>query len=55
MNINDCISDLMYIYSVVIDAKTTFDAWRDWSNAFNTVGNKHVNIKEISINERSNP
>ena len=33
MNINDFTSDLMDIglYSAVIDAKTTSDAWRDWS------------------------
>ena len=31
------------------------DAWRDWSNAFNTVVNKHVKIKEIRVKEWSNP
>ena len=38
ININDFIRDLMDIglYSAVIDAKSTSDAWRDWSNAFNT-------------------
>ena len=56
-NINDFIHDLMDIglYSAVIDAKTTPDAWRDWSNAFNTVVNKHVKIKEIRVKARSNP
>ena len=43
------------LYSAVIDAKSTSDAWRDWSNAFNTVGNKHVKIKEIRVKDRSNP
>ena len=48
MNINDFIRDLMDIgpYRAVIGAKTTPDAWRDWSNALNTVVNKHVKIKE---------
>ena len=57
ININDFIRDLMDIglYSVVIDAKTTSDAWRDWTNAFNTVVNKHVKIKEIRVKDRSNP
>ena len=51
MNLNFT-SDLMDIglYSAV-DAKTTGDAWRDWSNAFNTVVNKHVKIKEIRVKE----
>ena len=46
ININDFIRDLMDIglYSGVIDAKSTSDAWRDWSNAFNTVVSKHVKI-----------
>ena len=43
------------LYSAVIDAKSTSDAWRDWSNAFNTVVNKHVKIKEIRVKDRSNP
>ena len=57
ININDFIRHLMDIvlYSVVIDAKSTSDAWRDWSNAFNTVVNKHVKIKEIRVKDRSNP
>ena len=38
------------LYSGVIDAKSTSDAWRDWSNAFNTVVSK---IKEIRVNDRS--
>ena len=35
ININDFIRDLMDIglYSGVIDANSTSDAWRDWSNA----------------------
>ena len=41
-------------YGAVIDAKTTSDAWKDWSNAFNTVVNKHVKIKEIRVEDRSN-
>ena len=51
MNINDFIRDLMDIglYSAVIDAKTTSDAWRDWSNKFITVFTKHVKIKEIRV------
>ena len=57
ININDFIRDLMDIglYSGVIDAKSTSDAWRDWSNAFNTVVSKHVKIKEIRVKDRSNP
>ena len=43
------------LYNAVIDAKTTSDAWRDWSHAFITVVNKHVKIKEIRVEERSNP
>ena len=43
------------LYSAVLDAKSTSDAWRDWSNAFNTVVNKHVKIKEIRVKDRSNP
>ena len=37
--INDFIRDLMDIgpYRAVIGAKTTPDAWRDWSNALNTI------------------
>ena len=37
------------LYSGVVDAKSTSDAWRDWSNAFNTVVSKHVKIKEIRV------
>ena len=37
------------LYSAVIDAKTTSDAWRDWSNTFNSVFNKQVKIKEIRV------
>ena len=57
ININDFIRDLMDIglYSGVIDAKSTSDAWRDWSNAFDTVVSKHVKIKEIRVKDRSNP
>ena len=57
ININDFIRDLVDIglYSAVIDAKSTSDAWRDSSNAFNTVVNKHVKIKEIRVKDRSNP
>ena len=57
ININDFIRDLMDIglYSGVIDAKSTSDAWRDWPNAFNTVVSKHVKIKEIRVKDRSNP
>ena len=53
---NDFISGLIDIglYSAVIDAKTTSDAWGDWSNALNTVVNKHVKIKEIRVKERAN-
>ena len=43
------------LYSGVIDAKSTSDAWRDWSNKFNTVVSKHVKIKEIRVKDRSNP
>ena len=55
--INDFIRVLMGIglFSGVIDAKSTSDAWRDWSNAFNTVVSKHVKIKEIRVKDRSNP
>ena len=51
------INDLLDIglYSAVIDAKTTSDAWRDWSNLFITVVNKQVKIKEIRVKDRSNP
>ena len=57
ININDFIRGLMDIglYSGVIDAKSTSDAWRDWSNAFNTVVSKHVKIKEIRVKDRLNP
>ena len=43
------------LYSGVIDAKSTSDAWRDLSNAFNTVVSKHVKIIEIRVKDRSNP
>ena len=33
------------LYSAVIDAKVTFDAWRNWANTFDTVVNKLVKIK----------
>ena len=54
ININDFIRDLMDIglYSGVIDAKSTSDAWRDWSNAFNTVVSKHFKIKEIRVKDQ---
>ena len=57
ININDFIRDLMDIglYSSVIDAKSTSDAWRDWSNTLNTVVSKHVKIKETRVKDRSNP
>ena len=57
MNRNDFVSDLMDIglHNAVINSKTTSNGWRDWSNAFNTVGNKHVKIKEIRVKEWSNP
>ena len=57
ININDFNRDLVDIglYSAVIDAKSTSDAWRDSSNAFNTEVNKHVKIKEIRVKDRSNP
>ena len=57
ISINDFIRDLMDIglYSGAIDAKSTSDAWREWSNAFNTVVSKHVKIKETRVKDRSNP
>ena len=57
ININDFIRDLMDIglYSAVIDAKTASDAWKDWSNAFNTVVSKHIKIKKNRVKDRSNP
>ena len=47
ININDFIRDLLDfgLFSAIIEAKKTSDS----SNAFNTVVNKHVKIKEIRI------